>query len=164
MNPASTSATLEAQLLHLNSRTLSTRARYGHVALLLAASAMGVLLAALLATEPAMPGRTRAAMAVMLAVAACWCGYACWVLAARRPLLARHRVVAGGMAVAFTGLFVLATSALAWTTRLPGFLLAAGLGVAMLAVAIGLLVRARHHRDRLRTLQRDLERQLEAAR
>lgn len=155
------SAALEARLLMLNAQVLSTPARYGHVALLLVAMLMAVLLGSLLATEPALPARTCAAMQVMLAIALCWCGYAGWVLAARRPLLARHQVVAGGMAVVFTGLFAGATAVLAWNSRTPGFLLAAGLGALLLAVAIGVLARARRQQRHLQAVRQTLEAALE---
>jgi len=158
---ASSAAPLQARLLALNAQVLSTPSRYGHVALLLAAALMAVLLASLLATEPALPARTGAAMQAMLAIAVCWCGYAGWVLSARRPLLARHRVVAGGMAVAFTGLFAAATAALAWSTRTPGFVLAAGTGALLLALAIGVLVRARRRRRTLLALQDALQARLD---
>lgn len=161
---AGSSATLEARLLVLNAHVLSTPARYGHVALLLASMLMAVLLGSLLATEPALPARTGAAMQAMLAIALCWCGYAGWTLAARRPLLARHRVVAGVMAVAFTGLFAAATAALAWRTHAPGFLLAAALGLVLLAAAVTVLLRACSQRRRLLALQCQLEASMDAGR
>ena len=155
-------ASLEMQLQSLTHQVLSSRSRYGHVALLLAALMMCVLLGALLATETGLPGRTQAALAVMLGIGACWVGYAAWVLAHRRTLLANHRVVAGWMAVGFTAMFLAGASGLAWVTGLGGFLAAAGIGAVMLAAAIALLVRARRHIDRLQAQRRELERRLEA--
>lgn len=149
-------ADLEARLAHLTTRTLSAPARYAHVALLLASVCMGVLLASLLATEPALPGRTRIAMSTMLAIAFAWTAYAGWVLTRRRPLMARHRVVAGWMAVTFTGMFVLGTGVLAVTSRGPGPLAACATGVMLFAVAVVLLVRARRAVERLSTMCSEL--------
>lgn len=155
-------ASLEMQLQRLTRQVLSPRSRYGHVALLLAALIMCTLIAALLVTETGLPGRTQAALAAMLGIGACWAGYAVWVLAYRRTLLANHRVVAGWMAVGFTAMFFAGASGLAWMTGIAAFLTAAGMGTVMLAAAIVLLVRARRHVDRLRAQRRELERQLDA--
>lgn len=155
-------ASIEAQLLHLTRQALSAKSRYGHMALLLGALMMCVLLGALLWTETGLPGRTQAALSVMLAIGVCWVGYALWVLTHRKTLLANHRVVAGWMAVAFTTLFLAGTAALAWVTGGNGYLAAVGMGMVMLAVAIFMLVRAHRRVGRLRALLRELERQREA--
>jgi membrane associated rhomboid family serine protease len=151
---------LEAELRHLTTNALSTRSRYGHVALLLAALMMCVLLGALLATEPVLPGRTQVALAVMLGIGASWVVYATWVLRHRRPLLANHRVVAGWMAVVFTALFFAGASAMAVSTGGPTLQAAATAGAAMLAVAVAVLVHAYRNIARLRARRRELERQL----
>jgi len=151
---------LDAKLRHLTTQALSTRSRYGHVALLLTALMMSVLLGALLATEPALPDRTQVALAVMLGIGASWVAYATWVLRHRRPLLANHRVVAGWMAVIFTALFFAGASAMALTVGGPVFQAAAAMGAAMLAVAVTVLIRACRNRARLQARRRELERQL----
>ena len=117
-------------LVQLTRHALSTRARLGHVALLLAALAMSVLLLALLATEPAIPMRTRIAFAVMLAMSLSWTGYAIWVLKNRWTLLANHRIIAGKMAVAFTAIFTIAALAIGFSTGKSAGFLAAGMGAA----------------------------------
>lgn len=151
---------LDAELRHLTNQALSTRSRYGHVALLLAALMMSVLLGALLATESALPGRTQIALTIMLGIGASWVVYAVWVLRHRRPLLANHRVVAGWMAVVFTALFFAGASAMALTAGGPFFQAAATVGVAMLAVAVTVLIRAYRNVARLQARRRELERQL----
>ncbi|NZA28252.1 transmembrane transport protein [Luteimonas sp. SJ-92] len=149
------------QLDRITSRALSMRSRVGHVALLLGALAMSVLLASLLATERALPARTGVSFAVLLAVGLAWVCYALWVLSSRRPLLANHRIVAGRMSVAFTTLFTAGAFGLGLSTGNAALLLSAGLGAAMLVAALALLVRAHRHRAellaRLRTLQQDPE-------
>lgn len=151
---------LEAELRQLTTHALSTRSRYGHVALLLAALMMSVLLGALLATEPALPDRTQVALTVMLGIGASWVVYAAWVLRHRRPLLANHRVVAGWMAVVFTTLFFAGASAMALTAGGSVFQAAATVGAAMLAVAVAVLIRAYRNVARLQARRRELERQL----
>lgn len=160
MNTPSSPRSLDSELRHLTAHALSTRSRYGHVALLLAALIMCVLLGALLATEPALPGRTQVALAVMLGIGASWVVYAIWVLRHRRPLLANHRVVAGWMAVVFTALFFAGASAMAIRAGGATLQAAAAIGAAMLAVAVAVLVRAYRNVTRLQARRRELERQL----
>ena len=155
-------ATLEAQLQQLTAQALSSRSRYGHVALLLAALAMCVLLGALLATETGLPGRTQVALTVMLGIGASWVGYALWVLRHRKTLLANHRVVAGWMAVVFTTLFSASSLGLALATGKRGLFAATAVGLLMLVVAIVMLVRAQRRVTTLRAQRRELERRLQA--
>ena len=151
---------LEARLHTLTSRALSPTARYGHVALLLLATLMCTLLAALIATEPALPARTQASFVVMLAIGGAWMAYASWVLVHRRPLMAGHRVVAGWMAVAFCGGFLVAACFALLLTGSATALAAAASGFILLAAAIAALTVAGRHR-RSMCEQRDvLERQL----
>lgn len=149
---------LAARLQRMNTQVLAPAARYGHVALLLAASGMSVLIAALLATESGLPLRTQMAFGAMLLVGLAWVGYAVWVLRQRRPLFARHRVVAGRMAVGFNAVFfTVATTAFAMT----GASLArnaALAGAVMLALAIVALARARAATMRLVAERQRLER------
>lgn len=160
MNTQSSPRALDAELRHLTTYALSTRSRYGHVALLLAALMMSALIGALLATEPALPGRTQVALAIMLGIGMSWVAYALWVLRHRKPLLANHRVVAGWMAVAFTALFFAGASAMAISAGGPTFQAAAAMGAAMLATAVTLLIRAYRNLARLQARCRELERQL----
>jgi hypothetical protein len=163
MNPtldSTPSASLDAELQHLTARLLSPRARYGHVALLLAALMMCVLLGALLATEPALPERTQAAFAVMLGIGASWVAYALWVLRQRRPLLGQHRIVAGRMAVIFSALFLAGSVGLAAAAAGAAFQAAAVVAAGMLVVAVSVLVQAHRHVARLQDQRQELERRL----
>lgn len=153
-------APLDAELQHLTARLLSPQSRYGHVALLLVASMMCVLLGALLATEPELIGRTRAALAVMLGIGASWVGYSLWVLRHRRPLLGNHRIVAGRMSVVFTALFLAGAVGMIGATDGAAFQAAAAVGVGMLALAVAVLMQAHRHVARLQAQRRELERQL----
>lgn len=148
---------LAASLERITAAELSSIARLGHVALMLVAAAMSIAVASLLVTEPALPPRTRAAFVVMVVIGLSWTVYALWVLTYKRGLLANLRVVAGRMAVTFTSIFVLGALSLGIATGTTGFYLAAGLGAGMLAVAIGLLVRANRHRANLQARCRALE-------
>lgn len=154
-------------LLHrleaLNTRALSSPARYAHVALLLGASGMSVLVAALLLTEPHLPTHTQTAFGVMLAMGVAWVIYAAWVLRHRRPLYARHRVVAGSMAVAFTTLFTVAGVA-AWAISGAAMArTAAVVGACMLVIAIVGLLRAQRENARLTSERTQLERDMAAS-
>lgn len=145
---------LHRQLRELTSKALSPAGRYAHLLLMLAAACMGVLVLALLLTEPALPLRTQVAFGTMLAVAASWVAYSAWVLRRRRPLLQAHRVVAGYMATAFSALFAVATLTAAAMTGSQAAALAGAIGVVMSAVAAGLLVSA-HRRHGALLARRD---------
>lgn len=156
-------AALELELQRLTAGALSPLARYGHVALLLAATLMSVLLAALLATEPALPGRTQAALAVLLAIGISWIVYATWVLRQRRPLLGQHRIVAGRMAVAFTGVFFAGALALGASTGSATYHAAASVGASLLVLAFGALMQAHWRVAALQRQRRELLRQTGSA-
>lgn len=141
---------------------LSTAARVGHVALLLVAVAMSVAIGSLWATEPALPLRTHLAFGVMTLIGVAWGTYAAWVLTTRRVLLGRHRVIAGKMAVTFTGVFVLGALAVAVMTGHPAGYAAAVSGGVMQAVAVFLLARAQRDVARLIARRAEIERTLEA--
>ena len=162
MNSEATSSPneLHRQLRELTERTLSPAARYAHVMLLLIATAVGIVVAALLLTEPALPLRTRAAFGVMCLIAASWVAYACWVLLRRRPLLQAHRVVAGYLSTVFSGLFACAAIGAGIATGAPAAWFAGSLGAVMFAVAVMLLVRARWNRSELRARRDELVRAL----
>jgi hypothetical protein len=151
---------LETALVRLTVQSLSPRSRLGHVLLLLAALAMSIVIAALLVTEPALQPRTRFAFLLMLLVGASWIAYACWVLANRKTLLASHRVIAGRMAVAFSGLFTVTTLGLGIATGQAAAWAMAATGAVLSAVAIALLLRARRRFSLLQVRLQQLEREL----
>lgn len=143
---------------------LGLPSRLGHTLLLLASLGATGVTGALLVTEPGLPPRTRMAMAAMAAIGVAWAVFAAWVLARRRVLLAGHRVVAARMAVVFTAVFTLGALGMAWRGG-PGRggYAAAGVGVAMLVAAIGMLVRARRRVAELLRRRTELEARLAAA-
>lgn len=154
--PAASSARAHA----LINKELSTAARVGHVALLLGAAAMSAAVGSLWATEPALPLRTQLAFGVMTLIGVAWVTYAAWVLTTRRVLLGRHRVIAGRMAVTFTGVFVLGGLAAAVTSGHPAGYAAAASGAVMQAVAVFQLVRAQREVARLTARRAEIERTL----
>ena len=139
---------------------LSRPARMGYVGLLLGASTMTAIVTALLLTEPSLPPRASIAFGVMAAMGLSWVGFAAWVLTRRRILLGRHRVVAGRMAVAFSGVFCIGALAVGYVTSSRSAIAAAALGVLMLLIATAILVRARRDVERLSKRREELERQL----
>ena len=154
---------LHRQLRELTERTLSPAGRYAHVLLLLAAAAIGIVVAALLLTEPALPLRTQAAFGVMVLIAGAWVAYSSWVLLHSRPLLQAHRVVAAYLATGFSGLFAcVALAAVIVTGAAPAWF-AAALGTLMLVAAVVLLVRARRNRNALQARRDELMRALGGA-
>lgn len=120
---------------------LSTTARAGYTLLLLTSFSAALVIAALLATEPGLPARTRIAFTVMTGIGLAWTALAAWVLTSRRVLFAPHRVIAARMAVGFSALFALGTLVVGpqWIT---GWYWALAVAVTMLAVAILLLLHA----------------------
>ena len=102
---------------------LSTGARLGYVVLALVASAMTIVVSALWLTEPALPLRTSVAFAMLTGIGLGWLAFSIWVLRAKRTIPARQRVVAGRLAVAFSGMFavsclafaIVTNTSLAWT-------------------------------------------------
>jgi hypothetical protein len=134
--------------------------RLAYVALMLVSLAMTAVVAALWLTEPSLPARTQIAFAVMSLIGISWSVFAAWVLTRRRILLARHRIVAGRMAVTFTSVFLLGALAVGYTTGGAAPYAAAAMGGTMLAIAVFMLLRA--HRavarltERRDTLQHEL--------
>lgn len=128
-------AALEARLRSLTQRTLSSPARYFHVAVLVLALIMCSLLGALLLTEHSLPIRTQLAFVGLLALGAGWVAYAGWALATRDTLLVHQRLAAGWMAVAGTGAFFLCSAVAALVTT-------SSVAIAALAAAGTLLVGA----------------------
>lgn len=152
MNPTSLSS--------LADRELSAKARFGHVALLLAALAMSSVVGSLWLTEPALPPRTVIAFAVMTVIGLCWVVYAVWVLASRRVLLAFQEVVAARMAVGFSAAALIGALALGIGEGIAAAWPAAAVFAAMLVIATITLARARRKFRQLTQRRAELERQL----
>lgn len=136
---------------------LSLRARLGHVALLLVSVALTVVVVSLWVTEPALPARTHAAFGVMTLIGGCWMVFAWWVLASRRPLYARDRVIAGRMAVTFTSVFVVAAVAAVSLVSNPAALAALVTGIVMLVLAVRMFADAHRQFAALAERRRKLE-------
>jgi hypothetical protein len=150
-----------AEMQRLIAGELSLPARLAYTALLLVALAMTAVVGSLWMTEPSLPVRTQAAFGVMTAIGAAWVGYAVWVLTRRRVLLAGHRIIAARMAVAFTTVFAAGALVLAiWGSVGGAAYGAAGTGVVMLAVAIGMLLSSRRRFEALMERRRVLELEL----
>jgi hypothetical protein len=122
---------------------LSLKARLGYVALLLVSTGMTAIIASLWLTETFLPLRAQLAFGVMCLIGVSWAALATWALSRRRPLFARDRVIAGGMAVTFTSVFVagaLAAVILANNAAAYGVLIT---GLLMLGLALKVLAGAR---------------------
>ena len=139
---------------------LSLRSRVGHVALLLAALGMTIVVSSLWVTEPVQPARLQLGFAVMVAIGVAWAAFATWVLTHRRPLFARHRIIAGRMAVTFTSVFIAGMLAVGYGLGRPAFYGAAAVGLVMLAAAAFLLARAHRAFAALAERRAALEREL----
>ncbi len=140
--------------------TLSFRARLAYVALLLVATGGALATATLWATEPALPARTHTAFGALTALNLGWAGLAAWVLGTRRVLLGYDRVVAGRMAVAFSGLFVAGMMAAAVLSGRGAAWGGVAVGGVLVAIAARQLARASRRFGEL-VAQRDaLARQL----
>ena len=150
MNTVSLNALLE--------RELSMRARFGHVALLLASLTMAVLTGALWLTEPVLPPRTAIALAGMTLIGIGWALYAVWVLSARRVLLVTQQIVAARMAVSFCAAALAGAVALAVTENNVAARAAALMFALMLAIAATMLARARRRYRELMARKTELER------
>lgn len=135
MNATTDHLELQARLRLLTQQTLSSPARYFHVAVLLVALMMCSLLGTLLLTEADLSGRTQLAFGVLLTLGVAWVVYAAWALASRHTLLVHQRVVAGWMAVAGTGAFVVCSAVAVALT-------ASNMAVAALAAAGTMMVGA----------------------
>jgi hypothetical protein len=143
---------------------LSLKARIGYVALLLAATAMSVVVAALWMTEPALPARTQAAFGVMTVIGVSWVALAAWVLSARRPLYARDRVIAGRMAVAFTTVFAFGGLIALLNGGGEASVAAFSTGLVMLAMSFAALRAARQRFGALSARRAELERSIAGTR
>jgi hypothetical protein len=139
---------------------LSLPARLAHVLLGLVASALTIVVVSLWLTEPSLPARTQIAFGLLTVIGAGWVAYSIWVLTARRVMLARHRVVAGRLAVAFNAVFTIGCVLLALTTGSAAAWPAFGMGLGLLAVAVALWWRAESSHARLVARLGVLEREL----
>ncbi|MGB7217876.1 MAG: hypothetical protein WBD07_03615 [Vicinamibacterales bacterium] len=139
---------------------LALPARVGHVALLLAALIMITVIGSLWMTEAALPLRTQLAFGAMVVIGLSWVGYALWALTYRHALLARHQIIAGRMAVTFTGVFLTGAAGAAVMTGAAAAYAAAATGLVMVVGAVIVLVRAHRAFDRLVARRGTLEREL----
>jgi hypothetical protein len=141
---------------------LSATARAGYTLLLLTSFSAAIVMAALLATEPGLPARTRIAFTVMTGIGLSWTALAVWVLTRRRVLFAPHRVIAARMAVGFSALFALGTLVVGpqWIT---GWYWALAVAVLMLAAAVVLLLNAGRRFRELSARREQLEQALAQA-
>ena len=142
---------------------LSTRSRLLYTLLLLVDLTMAAALGSLWLTEPSLPARTQIAFGLLLVFVLTWSGLLLWTLTRRKVLLARHRVLAGRLAVLFCSLFTFGALALGLTQpdqRATGFS-AAGMGGLLLLVATVLLIAAQRRYRELTARRRYLERELE---
>jgi hypothetical protein len=139
---------------------LSLHSRLGYLAVLLGASMMTAVIAALWLTEPALPLRTQLAFAAMTVIGLSWVVFAMWALRRRRPLFAPQAIVAGRMALTFTSVFVLGALGVAATAGGRAPYAAAAAGVLMMMAAAALLRRAHRREARLTERRGTLEREL----
>jgi hypothetical protein len=146
----------------LASAELSLKARLGYVGLLLVSAALTTVVVSLWLTEAALPVRTQLAFAAMSVIGLSWVVLAGWALRARRPLFARDRVIAGGMAVTFSSVFVAGCVAAAVLSGGAAAYGALGTGVVMLVAAIAALLGARRRFAALSLRRAELERALQA--
>ncbi|WP_313457499.1 hypothetical protein [Stenotrophomonas sp.] len=158
MNTTTEHAELEARLRTLTQRTLSSPARYFHVAVLVLALIMCTLLGALLVTETGLPGRTQVAFSALLALGTGWAVYAGWALTRRDTLLVHQQVVAGWMAVGGTGAFFLCSAVAVWVTNSALAMAAFASAATLLGGAVWRLARSTHRLGELKALCRILER------
>jgi hypothetical protein len=138
-------------------RGLSLPRRVGHVVAGLGGLAGAAIIAQLWATEPdPLPGRTRAAFAVLIAIGLAWATFGAWALT-RHPLFAVDRLIAGWLAVTFSTLLTAGMLLLALTRDGgAGALAAAGFGAVLVVAAVTALVRAGAYRRTLLARERRL--------
>ena len=139
---------------------LSVKARFGYVALLLAAAGMTAVIVSLWLTEPALVARTHVAFGAMSVIGISWMALALWALMTRRVLFARDRVIAGRMAVTFTSVFAVGALAAVIATGSGAAIGALATGVVMLAAAVGVLRGAQRRFAVLNARRAELERSL----
>jgi hypothetical protein len=136
---------------------LSLKARLGYVSLLLVAAAMTVVILSLWLTEPVLPARTHIAFGAMTLIGVSWVVLALWALGTRRVLYARDRVIAGGMAVLFTSLFLAGAATAVVRVHSPAAYGALVTGAVMLACALYVWTAARRRFAALSARRVELE-------
>jgi hypothetical protein len=146
-----------ADLQRLSRTELSRGGRVGHVLLALVASTMTIVVMSLWLTEPALPLRTQIAFAALTGINAGWTAFSLWVLRAKRVMLARHRQVAGRLAVVFAGIFTVGCLVLAFTAEAAAARPALAMSLVLLAVAAVIWRRAEITHARLVTRRTQLE-------
>ncbi|TWP51048.1 transmembrane transport protein [Lentzea tibetensis] len=128
--------------------SLAGRVRYAAVGL--AGLTVALLVGALWATEPSLPLRTHVAFGGIVAAGLGWAGFAGWTLTRRVPLFARDRVIAGVLALTFSGAtavgLVLVAATRGGTTAV---LTASATGLVLVTAALALLVTGRRRRAEL---------------
>jgi hypothetical protein len=148
------------ELQQLADRELSLGARLGYVALLLVGLMGAGAIGSLWLTEPSLPLRTHVTFALLVAVGLAWAVFAWRVLTSRRILLARHRITAARMSVAFTGTFLLAALMIGYARGGSAAFTAAGMAAVMFVLALGMLIHAHRRFARLMQRREALARQL----
>jgi hypothetical protein len=159
MSPQAPVSPTAADLQRLVAGELSPAGRMGHVALLLIALAVVGVIGSLWLTEPGLPQRTQVAFGALTIMGVGWVAFAWWVLTARRPLLAAHRLVAARMAVVFCAVFVAGSLLVSVVT--PDVVAgrsAAAFGSVLCLIATVLRRRAGHRVNQLRSRRQQLER------
>ena len=151
---------LADELRRLTVSELSLASRLRYVALLLGASTMSAVALALLLTEPELPQRTAIALSVMETIGVCWVIFAAWVLTRRRALLGTQHIIAGRLAVTFSGVFAVGALVIGLATARPAAFAAAAMGAVMLCVAGGIFLRARRRHALLAKRRDELTRLL----
>jgi hypothetical protein len=141
----------------LSGGELSLEARLGYVALLLVAAAMTVVILSLWLTEPFLPARTQVAFGAMTLIGASWMVLSLWALSTRRVLYAKDRVIAGGMAVLFTTVFLAGAVALVVMANHRAAYGAAITGALMVALALRVWMGARRRFTMLSARRAELE-------
>lgn len=139
-------------------RELSTPKRIGYLLLLMLTLTGAGLIASLWLTEPApLPLRTHLAFGLLVVINLAWSALFGWVLSRRKVLYAMHSVIAGWMALAFCGVFLLFGMAIAIvrmnTTALTVVCL---VGTAQVFIALTVLRRARRRRGELLARRNEL--------
>lgn len=141
--------------------------RPGHLALLLFSLCGAGVAVALLATEPALPLRTKAALSMLALIGLAWVTFACWTLLRGGALLGWHSVVAARMAVGFSTVFALGVVALGLTQELPGqsrrpWYAAMSTGLLMIAISALMLRRSQSRFRELSNRRAMLEQKLKS--
>jgi hypothetical protein len=150
-----------ADLGRLARTELSRGGRVGHVVLALVASLMTIVVVSLWLTEPALPLRTQIAFAALGGIGVAWVAFSLWVLRARRVMLAKHRQVAGRLAVLFSGVFAIGCGVLAAGKVTDAASPALAMGLVLLAIALVVWRRAETTHAKLVARRAALEQQLD---